>query len=100
MMINGATEIATIALRHEFGELCPTKCADETRAKEKKDRCDRDLSPGICCSELIDSWAVSAALASAFGVLWRGCLSKIAADWWQNAQRFALAIAVLTPEQR
>ena len=95
MMINGATEIATIALRHEFGELCPTKCADETRAKEKKDRCDRDLSPGICCSELIDSWAVFG-----FGVLWRGCLSKIAADWWQNAQRFALAIAVLTPEQR
>ncbi len=64
MMINGATEIATIALRHEFGELCPILCADETRAKEKKDRCDRDLSPGICCSELIDSWAVSAALAS------------------------------------
>ena len=65
MMINGATEIATIALRHEFGELCPILCADETRAKEKKDRCDCDLSPGICCSELIDSWAVSAALASA-----------------------------------
>ena len=65
MMITGATEIATIALRHEFGELCPIWCADETRAKEKKDRCDRDLSPGICCSELIDSWAVSAALASA-----------------------------------
>ena len=65
MMINADAEIARVHFRHEFGVLGLFLCADETRAKEKKDRCDRDLSPGICCSELIDSWAVSAALASA-----------------------------------
>ena len=65
MMINADAEIARVHFRHEFGVLGLFLCADETRAKEKKDRCDHDLSPGICCSELIDSWAVSAALASA-----------------------------------
>ena len=64
MMINADAEIARVHFRHEFGVLGLFLCADETRAKEKKDRCDHDLSPGICCSELIDSWAVSAALAS------------------------------------
>ena len=64
MMINADAEIARVHFRHEFGVLGLFLCADETRAKEK-DRCDHDLSPGICCSELIDSWAVSAALASA-----------------------------------
>ena len=65
MMINADAKIARVHFRHEFGVLGLFLCADETRAKEKKDRCDHDLSPGICCSELIDSWAVSAALASA-----------------------------------
>ena len=65
MMINGATEIATIALRHEFGEMCPIFVRRRNPREREKDRCDRDLSPGIHCSELIDSWAVSAALASA-----------------------------------
>ena len=64
MMINGATEIATIALRHEFGELCPIWCADETRAKEQMIKDGPYLSSGIYCSALIDSWAVSAASAS------------------------------------
>ena len=63
MMINGATEIATIVLRHEFAELCRFGAQTKPARKVKRAHCGRYLSLKIYCSVFMDSWAACVSTA-------------------------------------